>query len=102
MKKRLLLVFLICINYFVFAQTTNINYTASSAIISNPERGFCEYSILTVPATGNFTTLTASSFTALVTKKQTTILRLYYLPNFLSLSTLPASFLTRLHFLSRY
>ncbi len=96
MKKLFSLVFLICVNYFLFAQTTNINYTASSAIIANPERGFCEYSILTVPATGNFTTLTASSFTSLATKKQTTILRLYYLPNFLSTATLPANFLTRL------
>jgi hypothetical protein len=96
MKKLILYLVAFCLYNVTSAQTTTVNYTASSAIISNPERGFCEYSILTVPATGNFTTLTASSFTSLVTKKQTTILRLYYLPNFLSLSTLPANFLTRL------
>ncbi len=96
MKKRLLLVFLICINYFVFAQTTNINYTASSAIISNPERGFCEYSIVTAAANGSFTKLTASTFTPLVAKNQTIIFRLYYLKPYLALSTIPAAFLTNL------
>jgi Domain of unknown function (DUF4832)/Domain of unknown function (DUF4874)/Secretion system C-terminal sorting domain len=96
MKKLIQSLLVFCLCNFANAQTATINYSASSAIISNPERGFCEYSILTVPATGNFTTLTASSFTALVTKKQTTILRLYYLPNFLSTATLPANFLTRL------
>ncbi len=78
------------------SQTTNITYAGTSSIISNPERGFCSYSILTVPATGNFTTLTAASFTPLVAKNQTVIFRLYYLPNFISTTTLPANFLTRL------
>jgi Domain of unknown function (DUF4832)/Domain of unknown function (DUF4874)/Secretion system C-terminal sorting domain len=96
MKKLILPLLVFCLHNVANAQTAAVNYTASSAIISNPERGFCEYSILTVPATGNFTTLTAASFTSLTTKKQTTILRLYYLPSFLSTTTLPAAFLTRL------
>ncbi len=85
-----------CISNTVISQTTNITYTGTSSIISNPERGFCSYSILTVPASGNFTTLTASSFTSLAAKNQTVIFRLYYLPNFISTTTLPANFLTRL------
>jgi hypothetical protein len=96
MKKLVTFLAAFCIYYVAGAQTANVNYTASAAIISNPERGFCEYSILTVPASGNFTKLTAASFTPLVTKKQTTILRLYYLKSYLATATLPPAFLTNL------
>ncbi len=85
-----------CIVSFVNAQSTSVNYTATSAIISNPERGFCEYSIVTSTATGSFTKLTASSFTPLIAKNQTIIFRLYYLKPFLASATLPAAFITNL------
>jgi hypothetical protein len=96
MKKLILPLLVFCLHNVANAQTAAVNYTASSAIISNPERGFCEYSILTVPASGNFTKLTASTFTPLVAKNQTIIFRLYYLKSYLAIATLPAAFLTNL------
>jgi Domain of unknown function (DUF4832)/Domain of unknown function (DUF4874) len=97
MKKLILYLVVFCL-YFneTNAQTTTVNYTASSAIISNPERGFCEYSIVTAAANGSFTKLTASTFTPLVAKNQTIIFRLYYLKPYLALSTIPAAFITNL------
>jgi hypothetical protein len=79
------------------AQTVNVNYTASSAIITNPERGFCEYSIVTVNASNSFPALTASSFTSLAAKNQSVIFRMYYLTPYTRISTIPAAFITRLN-----
>jgi Domain of unknown function (DUF4832)/Domain of unknown function (DUF4874) len=96
MKKLILPLIVFCLINFANAQTTTVNYSVSSAIISNPERGFCEYSIVTAAANGSFTKLTASTFTPLVAKNQTVIFRLYYLKPYLALSTIPAAFITNL------
>ncbi len=96
MKNLLLLSYAICIYNFTNAQTTIVNYTGTSSIISNPERGFCEYSIVTSNSAGSFTKLTAATFTPLVAKNQTIIFRLYYLKPFLATATIPAAFITNL------
>ncbi len=96
MKKILIVLSIIILAKNSFAQAV-VNYTANAAgLITNPERGFCEYSIVTVPASGSFTNLAASTFTPLAAKNQSIIFRLYYIPSYLSLATLPANFLTRL------
>jgi Domain of unknown function (DUF4832)/Domain of unknown function (DUF4874) len=96
MKKLILSLLVFCLHSLTTAQTATVNYTTSSAIISNPERGFCEYSIVTSNSAGSFTKLTAATFTPLAAKNQTIIFRLYYLKPFLATATIPAAFITNL------
>lgn len=94
MKKLFFALLIVSVSCSSFAQVT-INYTANAAgIITNPERGFCEYSIVTNPASAFG--LTAASFTPLVAKNQSIIFRLYYLKPYLATATIPAAFITKL------
>jgi hypothetical protein len=94
MKKIIFVILIVIISGNTFAQAV-VNYTANTAgLITNPERGFCEYSIVTNPASAF--TLTAASFTPLAAKNQSIIFRLYYLKPYLSLATIPATFITKL------
>ena len=95
MKKILLLTTVLCLSLFLSAQT-NITYTANTADIINPERGFCEYSIVTVNASNNFTALTPAYLATLTTKKQSILLRSYYITPYLNMATIPAAFITKL------
>jgi hypothetical protein len=96
MKKIIVIILIVIISGNAIAQTTTVPYTANAAgIITNPERGFCEYSIVTDP-TSAFG-LTASSFTSLAAKNHSIIFRLYYLKPYLSTATIPAAFITKLN-----
>ena len=95
MRKIFLLITLHSLSMFVIAQT-NITYTASTLNIINPERGFCEYSIVTVDNTNSFPALTSTYLATLATKKQSIILRSYYLTPYIGVNTIPAAFITKL------
>ena len=94
MRKIIIVCLVVVLTNNSFAQAV-VNYSANAAgLITNPERGFCEYSIVNDP-TSAFG-LTASSFTSLAAKNQSIIFRLYYLKPYLNAATIPASFLTKL------
>jgi hypothetical protein len=96
MKKLGFIATLLFVQFIAFGQSANVNYTSSSATLINPERGFCDYSIVTVNGSGNFTALTASTFTALAAKNHSIIFRMYYLTPYTRVWNIPNSFLTKL------
>src|SRR6476646_5810275 len=68
--------------FYGSAQTTTVNYTASTAEIANPERGF--YNHEETHSTG-YDALSQSSMTnARINDKYTLILRIFYLDSFMN------------------
>ena len=72
------------------AQTTNVTYTASTAVISNPERGFYRY---TATHDGSYNALNQTTLTNYrLNENITTIFRYFYMESFLN-SPISAAYL---------
>lgn len=92
MKKILTLA---CVFLYAYgnAQTTNVNYTASTAVISNPERGFYKYSST---HSNSYSLLNQTTLTNYRVNQNVTLLyRYFYLEDFRT-SAISASYLTNM------
>ena len=80
--KKILTLLGVLLSYYGSAQTTTINYTASTAEIANPERGFYNHE---GTSASSYDPLSQSSLTnSRINDKYTLIMRLFYLDSFIS------------------
>jgi hypothetical protein len=91
--KKIYALLVVLVSYYGIAQTATVNYTASTANIANPERGFYQHE---ETFSSSYDVLTQSTLTNYrVNNKQTLILRLFYLDSFTT-SAISSSFLTNM------
>jgi hypothetical protein len=79
------------LSVYGFAQNVTKTYTASTATIANPERGFYQHEETFASSYGALSQSTLTNYRT--SNKQTLILRLWYLDSFVS-SSISSSFLT--------
>lgn len=93
MKKLITLTGVLLFGLYGSAQTANVSYTASSALFSNPERGFYKYS---AAHSDNYSVLNQATLTNYrVNNNISVIFRYYYLEGFTS-SPISASYLANM------
>ncbi len=93
MKKLITLTGVLLFGLYGSAQTANVSYTASSALFSNPERGFYKYS---AAHSDNYSVLSQATLTNYrVNNNISVIFRYYYLEGFTS-SPISASYLANM------